>query len=202
MAQTNDTKDRPNPSGLCMCGCGEITAIAPQSDSRRGWVRGEHVLYVSGHNQRNRGNGKIVRECVFCNASFLVWPSKVEEGKGRFCSTACARSYAGNERRIDASKRFWTYVHKTPSCWLWTGAKNDYGYGVFNTGRQSTLAHRFAYEMLVGPIPQGLVIDHVLANGCTNTNCVNPAHLEAVTQVENIRRSRPRKTPQRLLTLE
>jgi hypothetical protein len=47
-------------------------------------------------------------------------------------------------------------------------------------------AHRFAWETFVGPIPEGLVIDHVLAAGCTHRNCVNPDHLEPVTQLENM----------------
>ena len=50
------------------------------------------------------------------------------------------------------------------------------------------LAHRFAYELLVGPIPEGLTLDHVKARGCTSTLCVNPAHLEPVTNEVNILR--------------
>ena len=82
------------------------------------------------------------------------------------------------------AERFWAKVEKTDSCWLWTAAKNDKGYGQFSVGSGLVYAHRYAYEALVGPIPEGLVIDHL----CRVTLCVNPAHLEPVTNLENQRR--------------
>jgi hypothetical protein len=81
-------------------------------------------------------------------------------------------------------ERFWAKAERTPTCWLWTGAIDRDGYGRF----ERTMAHRVAYELAVGPIPEGLTIDHVKARGCTNLNCVNPAHLEAVTGPENTAR--------------
>jgi hypothetical protein len=71
-------------------------------------------------------------------------------------------------------------------CWLWTAQHDRAGYAQFylTSLRRSVGAHRFAYELLVGPIPDGLVIDHL----CRNPGCVNPGHLEPVTNAENIRR--------------
>ena len=70
-------------------------------------------------------------------------------------------------------------------CWQWHGMTTKKGYGRFTVNRMKKEgAHRFSYEMLVGPIPEGLVIDHL----CRNRGCVNPAHLEVVTASENVRR--------------
>lgn len=78
-------------------------------------------------------------------------------------------------------QRFWSKVDLTLTCWLWIGVTNHRGYGQFG---KSGSAHRFAYELLVGPIPEGLELDHL----CRVRACVRPDHLEAVTHQENLRR--------------
>lgn len=88
---------------------------------------------------------------------------------------------------------FWAHVQKTESCWLWTGrtiqssGKARYPrIAVKIDGKWiDVLAHRWSHEYFIGPIPEGLTVDHVKARGCTSTLCVNPDHLEAVTQREN-----------------
>ena len=82
---------------------------------------------------------------------------------------------------------FMAHVSPEPNtgCWLWMGYVNRGGYGRLNRAGRGTLnAHRYAYELLTGPIPAGLQVDHL----CRVRSCVNPAHLEAVTHQENIRR--------------
>src|SRR5437870_177242 len=73
--------------------------------------------------------------------------------------------------------RFWSKVKKTSSCWEWMAAKYPAGYGKFQMGDKNIQAHRIAYEMLRGPIPDGKCIDHL----CRNRGCVNPDHMELVT---------------------
>ena len=69
-------------------------------------------------------------------------------------------------------------------CWEWNGNKNPKtGYGKKTANGNSVLAHRWVYETLLGPIPKGMVINHL----CSNPSCVNPHHLEVVSQAENCR---------------
>lgn len=70
-------------------------------------------------------------------------------------------------------------------CWLWTAHRNADGYGVFRFDGQMGGAHRFAYRLLVGPVPDGMELDHL----CRMRHCVNPEHMEIVTHAENVRRS-------------
>ena len=76
-------------------------------------------------------------------------------------------------------------IKKGESCWEWTGAHWTDGYGCFRLANKRLVpAHRIVYELEIGPIAPGLVLDHI----CGNKSCVNPAHLEPVTHGENMRR--------------
>jgi len=123
----------------------------------------------------------------------------------RTCSVAdCGRAYAAlgyclahykrfkrygdplGERAVPPiADRFWSRVDKSGDCWIWTAGVIQQGYGGFHPSKGvMVLAHRWAYEQLVAVIPEGLVIDHL----CRVRRCVNPAHLEPVTNGENLRR--------------
>jgi len=69
-------------------------------------------------------------------------------------------------------------------CWLWTGALDTSGYGIFTHLDTNVGAHRWSYQHHIGPVPEGLVLDHL----CRVRHCVNPDHLEPVTNRENILR--------------
>ncbi len=71
-------------------------------------------------------------------------------------------------------------------CWEWQGTDNRHGYGQLRLGSRYPMAHRSMYELFRGPIPDGLVIDHL----CRNTRCVRPSHLEPVTSAVNSQRGR------------
>jgi hypothetical protein len=92
--------------------------------------------------------------------------------------------------------RFWAKVDKggpDPThrpglgpCWLWTAKTDRAGYGRFRLDGKTPTAHCVAYEMVVGPIPPGLQLDHL----CRVTGCVRPAHMDPCTAAENTRRAR------------
>lgn len=87
--------------------------------------------------------------------------------------------------------RFWAQTERATDgsgCLLWAGVIRDTGYGQVWWEGKSEIAHRIAYLLATGPVPVGYHVDHVQGNGCCHDECVEPAHLEAVTHEENQRR--------------
>ena len=113
-----------------------------------------------------------------------------------FCSLHYQRNRFNGDaytyKRPTTEERFWKFVNKTDSCWLWTGNVGSDGYARFQfSSKKLILAYRFSYEMSKGQIQKGLELDHL----CAVRNCVRPDHLEAVTHLENMRRgSNAKKT--------
>lgn len=88
---------------------------------------------------------------------------------------------------VDARRQKRSYIRQntvrlvTTGCWIWQLTKDPKGYGVMEIGKRSQGVHRVSYRLWRGSIPRGLVIHHA----CERPSCVNPAHLEAVTSLEN-----------------
>ena len=82
----------------------------------------------------------------------------------------------------DDEQRFYSKIQQDDEgCWLWAGSVYRNGYGRMSVNNKTVLAHRFAYVLLVGEIPQGKQLDHL----CRKRSCVNPEHLEPVSAKEN-----------------
>lgn len=92
----------------------------------------------------------------------------------------------GHHSTPSLAERFWAKVDRSDpaGCWIWVGTRLVGGYGKLQYRKRQLLAHRVAYELVRGPIPDGLVIDHL----CRVRHCVNPDHLEVVESRENTRR--------------
>lgn len=101
----------------------------------------------------------------------------------RFCKCGCGARvrnlYVPGHQKLKHGPKW--EVDPETGCWIWLRAKGKDGYGSIKRGKRSHRAHRWVYEQEVGPIPEGLELDHL----CRNPSCVNPEHLEPVTKAEN-----------------
>lgn len=86
-----------------------------------------------------------------------------------------------SSRGLTLEQRFKLKVRKTPACWEWTGATSGYGYGQIGIGKKRQKAHRVSWELVNGPIPDGMFLDH----RCGNRLCVRPDHLRLATRQQN-----------------
>lgn len=118
--------------------------------------------------------------CAVCGGAYYSPPS--HRAKRRACSRACRAKMQSEWQRKDLAQRFWQKVDKSGDCWVWTGALLKTGYGSIRIDKKAMRAHRVAYELCVGPIPDGMLLRH----SCDNPPCVNPSHLLPGNAKENV----------------
>lgn len=184
----------------CWCGCGQLTTISKQNNKNRGWVLGEPMRYIPGHQN--------LKDTAILTTEYQQWWTQMypDIPFGRcICGCGQATEIADRsrpsrmqvigqpKRHIEGHRRRKTshnyVVDEQTGCWLWHGAHDEKGYAMIG----GTRAHLNYYRRFVGPIPDGLEIDHL----CQVRRCVNPSHLRLVSHTENMRRAKNTK-----LTLE
>jgi hypothetical protein len=156
---------------LCQCGCGKETNIATHTNKQRGAVKGQPCRFIPGH------TGQKKKEIV------PRLPQLCKCGCGQEINTHRSPHY----KKRPVAERFWSHVAigLPDECWEWQAARYKYGHGKTAISNHSIQAHRLAYELTYGTIPDGLLICHK----CNNPPCCNPQHLYAGTYTDNMQDS-------------
>jgi hypothetical protein len=146
------------------------------------------IREVPPHRVTGRGRGRFLVRGADMTKRTCSIPGCTQPQHGR---GLCSKHYQrwqdhGDPGRepFDRSRRVLEKVVRGEGCWAWTANHTNEGYGVVTYCGVRTTAHRVVYQLLVGPIPAGMQLDHL----CRNPSCVNPFHLEAVSGRENLRR--------------
>lgn len=142
---------------------------------------------------------EIFRICQYCQKYFFTIASVVKLGRALYCSNDCYKATRVYTPSNDYAV-FWSKVKAMPNgCLLWQGTQRKHGYGVFEIAGKAISAHRFAWEIQHGPIPEGMDVLHNCPGGQDNPGCVNAEHLFLGTHQDNmtdkVRKGRQARMP-------
>jgi hypothetical protein len=151
--------------------------VATAAQIKRG--NGEYCSVSCG--LKARAKPKVNLVCAYCGKDFEVEEWRTKNGRAKYCCDA-HRLAAPTRVAVPVEKRFWDKVDKSGDCWLWTAATAN-GYGTISVDAEGTQkgAHVVSYEMVHGPVPEGLWVLHT----CDIKLCVRPEHLYAGTPSNN-----------------
>jgi hypothetical protein len=168
------------PYGYCHCGCGQKTRIATYTHRTIGYVKGHPMRFVHGHNAAKYRSGGALNPSGLCMCG-CGQPAPIAKRRNMRRGIVAGqplRFIPGHARRRHTEERFWEKVDRRgpDDCWEWLASKSRKGYGNFSANGCAGKAHRYAYELHYGPIPDNMCVCHNCPAG-DNPACVNPAHL-------------------------
>lgn len=174
--------------GYCQCGCGQKAPVYTDKEASRpkGRTPGEPKRFIRGHNHLPPIDYSKVGYCA-CGCGQRTPISEVTVRMWGYVRGEPRKFVPGHHKRKSGTDYL---ADEVTGCWVWQRHIDAKGYGrLWPNGKRAMLAHRWVYEKHKGPIAPGLVIDHL----CRNTRCVNPDHLEPVSNTTNCRRGNQAK---------